>query len=69
MVRHGSATGALVYESTLEQGQTVRFTAGKLWLRIGAPWNLDAKLNGRLLTGLPPNTANVLVTATGLRPA
>src|SRR5207253_7098987 len=61
MVRRGSATGPLVYESTVEQGQTVRFTAGRLWIRVGAPWNLDATLNGKPLP-LPTPTGNIVVT-------
>jgi hypothetical protein len=32
-------------------------------------WNLDARLNGRALRGLPADTGNVFVTAAGLEPA
>jgi hypothetical protein len=67
MVRRGSATGALVYESTLDQGQTVRFTAGRLWLRIGAPWNLSATLAGKRIQ-LPTALGNLLVTPEGTTP-
>ena len=61
LVRRDSASGSLVYESTLAQGQRVRFTAGRLWIRIGAPWNLDATLNGKPLP-LPTAIGNIVVT-------
>jgi cytoskeleton protein RodZ len=67
MVRRGSATGPLVYESTVAQGQTVRFTAGTLWIRVGAPWNLDATLAGKPLQ-LPSAIGNLIVTPTGTSP-
>jgi hypothetical protein len=35
-VRLGSATGRLVYEGTLGQGRTARFSSRRLWIRIGA---------------------------------
>ena len=64
-VHIGSRAGPLVYERTLEQGATARFVSKQLWIRIGAPWNVDATLNGRTL-GLPVTTGNVVVTPTGL---
>jgi hypothetical protein len=64
-VRIGSETGPAVYEGTLAQGASVRFVSKRLWIRIGAPWNVDAKLNGRAI-GLPARTGNVVVTSTGL---
>jgi len=68
-VRIGSSAGATVYEHTLAQGQTVRFGLRKpLWIRLGAPWNLDAAIGGRkLATSLPGGTGDVVVTAAGLR--
>ena len=65
-VRLGSETGRLVYERTLEQGQTVRFAGPRLWIRLGAPWNLDATLNGKR-TQLPTSINNVVVTPGALR--
>jgi cytoskeleton protein RodZ len=62
----GSATGRLVYERTLEQGRTARFVSTRLWIRIGAPWNLDARLNGKAVQ-LPASTGDVVATPTGLR--
>jgi len=62
----GSATGRLVYERTLEQGRTARFVSTRLWIRIGAPWNLDATWNGKAVQ-LPAATGDVVATPTGLR--
>jgi len=64
-VRLGSETGRVVYEGTLETGRLARFSGKRLWLRIGAPWNLVATLNGKVLT-LPSALANVVVTPGGL---
>jgi cytoskeleton protein RodZ len=68
-VHQSSREGRVVYEGLLRMGESVPLTGRRLWIRIGAPWNLEAKLNGRLLTGLPRDTANVLVTTAGLGPA
>ena len=70
-VRIGSSAGPTVYEQTLQQGQTARFGLRKpLWIRLGAPWNLDARIGRRPATAaLPSRTADILATATGLRPA
>jgi hypothetical protein len=63
-VRFGSDTGKLLYERTLEQGQTVGFSGPRLWIRIGAPWNLDATLNGKRVQ-LPGSLGNVVATPRG----
>jgi len=67
-VRLGSDTGRLVYEATLEQGRSARFSAPRVWIRIGAPWNLDAILNGKSVR-LPGALGNVIVTPAGVRSA
>lgn len=64
-VHVGSATGRAVYEGTLEQGRTARFSSTRLWIRIGAPWNIDATLNGKAVQ-LPASTGDVVVTPAGL---
>jgi len=64
-VHIGSATGPSVFERTLELGQTARFVSTRLWIRIGAPWNVDASLNGKSVQ-LPASTASVVVTSTGM---
>jgi cytoskeleton protein RodZ len=67
-VRARSATGELLYEGTLQQGQTQRFTKSKrLWIELGAPAYLDAKLNGRRVKSFPKSPAVVVVTANGVR--
>jgi cytoskeleton protein RodZ len=48
-VRVNGATGALLYQGTLEKGQRVAFTRNKLWLNIGTPESVELRLNGRAL--------------------
>ncbi len=67
-VRLGSDNGRLLYERTLEPGQTVGFSGPRLWIRIGAPWNLDATLNGKRIQ-LPSSIGNVVATPRGLQAA
>ena len=68
-VRARSTSGPTIYEQTLQPGQSARFGLRRqLWIRIGAPWNLDATIDHRPLT-LPAKTGDVLATAAGLRPA
>jgi cytoskeleton protein RodZ len=64
-VHIGSATGQPVFERTLQPGETARFISKRLWIRIGAPWNLDATLNGKAVH-LPATTGNVVVTPAAL---
>jgi cytoskeleton protein RodZ len=67
-VRAGSARGRLIYEGTLQQGQTQRFARwSRLWLELGAPSNLNAQLNGRRAKDFPQQPAIVIVTAKGVR--
>ena len=64
-----SEAGALIYERTLQQGQRVRFGLRRtLWIRLGAPWNLEATLGDRRIS-LPGTTASVLAGARGVHPA
>ena len=65
-VRLGSETGRPIYEQMLEPGRTARFVGTGFWIRVGAPWNVDATLNGGRAQ-LPPATGNVVVTARGLQ--
>jgi hypothetical protein len=67
-VRSGSATGELLYEGTLQQGQTQRFAKWKrLWIQLGAPVYLQAKLNGHRVKNFPTSPSVVAVTAKGVR--
>lgn len=67
-VRNGGVNGKLVWEGTLEQGQTQRFTKyRRLWLDLGQPQNLNVRLNGRRVADLPTRPAVVVATAEGIR--
>lgn len=64
-VHLGSPAGRYLHEGTLEQGQSLRFAGKRLWMRLGAPSNLEARLNGAPAS-LPEDTANVVATAAGV---
>ena len=64
-VRLGSEHGRLLFERTLEPGQTARCIARRLWIRLGAPGSLDATLNGKPVQ-LPDATGDVVVTSTSV---
>jgi Domain of unknown function (DUF4115) len=67
-VRANGVNGRLLYEGTLETGQTQRFVRNRrLWLELGAPANLDARLNGRPVANFPTQPAVVVATAKRLR--
>jgi cytoskeleton protein RodZ len=70
-VRRGSSLGALVWEGLLRRGSSLRLARLPLWVRMGAPWNLEARLGAKPLAGLPtaPRPANLLVTRAGATPA
>ena len=67
-VRNGSSTGPELYVGTLAKGKSLSFRLGTLWIRIGAPQNLDAFI-GKKKTTLPTSSFNVIVTRTAVRPA
>jgi cytoskeleton protein RodZ len=67
-VRNGGVNGRLVWEGTLEQGQTQRFLKyRRLWIDLDEPQNLNVKLNGRRVADFPTEPAVVVVTADGVR--
>ncbi len=67
-VRAGGVNGRLVWEGTVEEGQSQRFVKHRrLWVELGAPANLNAKLNGRRIANFPRQPAIVVVTAKGVR--
>lgn len=69
-VRRSGPAGPVLYEQTLAQGSTLRLPVGRaLWVRIGAPWNLDLSVAGRDVAGLPTTPANVLVSKSGVASA
>jgi len=57
--RRGGPSGAVVAERTLEPGQVLRLTAKRVWLRLGAPWNVVVRRGSHVerlqATGLPVN--------------
>jgi cytoskeletal protein RodZ len=66
-VRQSNAGGTLIYENTLQQGETlpVTLTSGPVWLRIGSPSSLDIRLGGKVVQGLPAQPVNVVVNRRG----
>jgi len=66
-VRAGSATGKVLFQSTLAQGRRLRFARRRLWVRVGAPWNLTLAAAGRRLAMPLQTTGDMLVTAAGAR--
>jgi hypothetical protein len=52
IVRRGGASGPVLYEATLPQGQSVRFGPQHLWIRFGAPWNVVADRGVKAVAGL-----------------
>lgn len=67
-VQLGSASGRVLFERTLLTGELVRFGLRRaLWIRIGAPWNLEASIGRRSVSAaLPRQTATVVARAGGL---
>ena len=67
-VRNGGANGKIVWEGTLEQGQTQRFVKyRRLWIDLDEPQNLNVKLNGRRVADFPTEPAVVVVSTDGVR--
>jgi hypothetical protein len=58
----GSEEGKPLYMGTLEQGRSLQLAGRRLWIRLGAPQNLDASVNAKPVR-LPGDTADVVVTA------
>lgn len=70
-MRRGTQNGTLLYEDTLQQGQTqsVSLKDGPVWIDIGDPPKVDLRLGGKLVSGLPTQAGIVLLTRRGIRPA
>ncbi len=68
-VHVGSETGRQLYQGTLEQGQTQRFRARKLWLNVGQPASLTWKLNGKRRPAPGVDVGVFIVTPRGIAPA
>lgn len=66
-VRARSATGKLLYEGTLQAGQTQRFVEEKrVWLQLGAPAYLKGTVNGERVRNMPGAPAIAVVKPDGL---
>jgi cytoskeleton protein RodZ len=46
LVKQGSALGEILYQGTLERGQTQRFDGQVLWIRLESPQNVLIRRNG-----------------------
>ena len=68
-VHRGSATGSILFQGTLDQGQDQIFRAPRLWITLDRPENLLMILNGR--TRLLPvgGVKTLIVTPRSIRPA
>jgi cytoskeleton protein RodZ len=67
-VRSRSATGKLLYEGTLQAGQTQRFVDDKrIWLQLGAPAYLKGIVNGERIRNMPKGPAIAVVKPEGLQ--
>jgi cytoskeletal protein RodZ len=68
-VHRGSATGSILFQGTLDQGQDQIFRARRLWITLDRPENLLMILNGR--TRLLPvgGVKTLIVTPRSIRPA
>jgi hypothetical protein len=66
VARLGSADGKVLFRGMLATGRSLRLRGKRLWLRLGAPAGLRARLDGDALR-LPPRTSTILVRKKGLR--
>jgi cytoskeletal protein RodZ len=48
----GSASGAVLYEGTLDPGETKSFAEPNLWIRFGAPSAVDVTRGGKSVSGV-----------------
>lgn len=68
--RRGSATGQLLVERTLAEGDAVRLQAQRIWLRLGDPASVQLRLNGhQLALAARVVPINLLVSRHGARAA
>jgi cytoskeleton protein RodZ len=59
-VHRGSATGPIVFQGTLEKGESQTFVGRRLWVDVARPEVVTARLNGRVRR-LPTGSAKVLL--------
>jgi len=68
-VHKTSATGPILFQGTLDQGQQQVFTARKLWITLDRPENLVTVLNGHTRRLPVGGVKTLIVTPRGIRPA
>jgi helix-turn-helix protein len=68
-VHKTSATGPILFQGTLDQGQKQLFTARRLWITLDRPENLVTVLNGRTHRLPVGGVKTLIVTPRGIRPA
>ena len=66
VVRLGSPEGRVLFRGRLATERSLRFRGERLWLRLGSPAGLRARLDGRALA-LPARPSTILVRKKGLR--
>ncbi len=64
--RKASATGKVIYVGTLTKGKSVTLNGSHLWIRFGAPQNIDVVINGKPAT-IPGGSQNYVVTPKGVK--
>jgi len=68
-VHKTSATGPILFQGTLDQGQQQLFTARKLWITLDRPENLVTVLNGHTRRLPVGGVKTLIVTPRAIRPA
>jgi hypothetical protein len=68
-VHKTSATGPILFQGTLDQGQQQLFAARKLWITLDRPENLVTVLNGHTRRLPVGGVKTLIVTPRGIRPA
>ena len=66
-VRNGGARGEVLYDGFIPAGVSKTFSGERVWMRLGDPSTLRLNVNGEPAENVPSGTANVLVTAEGLK--
>jgi hypothetical protein len=67
-VRTGSKDGKLVYTGTLVKGKSLDVSAKSLWIRFGAPQNVQLTVNGDGAS-IPTSSQDVVITRNGIQAA
>ena len=55
LVRRGGPAGMVLFEGTLAQGKAMHFVP-RVWMRLGAPWNVDVQRGAHVVRDLPATT-------------